>query len=58
MEQAGGAAALYEISFVDGVSGAVIPLKGVVPVAPGSLQATSVNIPYSPYSGDYSSARD
>ena len=42
----GGAAALYEINFVDGVSNAVIPLKGVVPASPGSLQTTQINIPY------------
>jgi subtilisin family serine protease len=42
----GGAASLYELSFVDGGSGAVIPLKGVVPAAPGTAQTTQVTIPY------------
>ncbi len=43
---AGGAAALYEVNFVDGVSNAVIPLRGVVPAAPGAGQTTQVTIPY------------
>ncbi len=43
---AGGAAALYEINFVDGGSNAVFPLKGVIPASPGALQTTQVNIPY------------
>ncbi len=42
----GGAAKLYEVNFVDGGTGAVIPLKGVIPAAPGASQTTSVNIPY------------
>ena len=42
----GGAASLYELSFVDSGSGAVIPLKGVVPASPGSAQNTQVTIPY------------
>ena len=41
-----GPAALYEISFIDGGTSAVIPLKGVVPVGPGSSQTTQVTIPY------------
>jgi subtilisin family serine protease len=42
----GGAAALYELSFVESGSGTVIPLKGVVPANPGSTQTTQVTIPY------------
>ena len=42
----GGSAALYEINFVDGATSAVFPLKGVVPLGPGSLQTAQVNIPY------------
>ena len=42
----GGAAALYELSFVENGSGTVIPLKGVVPANPGTLQTTLVTIPY------------
>ncbi len=42
----GGAAALYELSFVETGSGTVIPLKGVVPANPGTLQTTQVTIPY------------
>ena len=42
----GGAAALYEISFIDGSTNAVIPLKGVVPVGPSLSQTTQVTIPY------------
>ena len=43
---AGGRAALSELSFVDGVSGAVIPLKGIVPGNPGTPQIATVTIPY------------
>ena len=42
----GGPAALYEFSFVDGVSGAIIPLKGVIPAAPGDAQTVQVTVPY------------
>jgi subtilisin family serine protease len=42
----GGAAALYELSLVESGTGTVIPLKGVVPAAPGTLQTTQVTIPY------------
>ena len=42
----GGAAKLYELNFVDGGSGAVIPLKGVIPAAPGVAQTAQVTIPY------------
>jgi subtilisin family serine protease len=42
----GGAASLYELSFVESGSGAVIPLKGVVPANPGTSQTTLVTIPY------------
>ncbi|HEY6660985.1 MAG TPA: S8 family serine peptidase [Pyrinomonadaceae bacterium] len=42
----GGPAALYELSFIDSASNAVIPLKGVVPVTPGSSQSTQLTIPY------------
>jgi subtilisin family serine protease len=48
---AGGSAALYEVNFVDGGTSAVIPLKGVVPLSPGSLQNTQVTIPYRHTSG-------
>ena len=42
----GSSAALYDLSFVDGSSGKVIPLKGVVPAAPGMAQTVQVTIPY------------
>ena len=42
----GGAASLYELSFVENGTGAVIPLKGVVPANPGTAQTTQVTIPY------------
>ncbi|HEX2271303.1 MAG TPA: S8 family peptidase, partial [Pyrinomonadaceae bacterium] len=42
----GGAARLYELNFVDSGSGAVIPLKGVIPANPGTAQTTTVTIPY------------
>jgi subtilisin family serine protease len=43
---AGGAAALYEVNFVDGGSSAVIPLKGVIPATPNTTQTAQVTIPY------------
>ncbi len=43
---ASGTAALYQVSFTDGSSGAVIPLKGVVPNSSGSVQAVDVKIPF------------
>ncbi len=43
---AGPAAALYQLSFVDSGSGAEIPLKGVIPGAPGVLQTADVTVPY------------
>jgi subtilisin family serine protease len=42
----GGSARLYEFSFVDILSGAVIPLRGVIPAAPGAAQTTDVTIPF------------
>ncbi|HEU4509584.1 MAG TPA: S8 family serine peptidase [Pyrinomonadaceae bacterium] len=42
----GGAAALYEINFVDGGTNAVIPLKGVVPAAPNTQQNALVTVPF------------
>jgi len=48
---AGGSAALYELNFVDGGTSAVIPLKGVVPLTPGSLQTAQVTVPYRHTSG-------
>ena len=47
----GGSAKLYEVNF-DDTSGAVIPLKGVVPVAPGTGQTTTVTIPYRHLTGN------
>ncbi|HEX5889368.1 MAG TPA: S8 family peptidase, partial [Pyrinomonadaceae bacterium] len=41
-----GTASLYELSFIDGSSNAVIPLRGVIPAAPGTAQNTQVTIPY------------
>ncbi|PYS67799.1 MAG: hypothetical protein DMF69_22045, partial [Acidobacteria bacterium] len=40
-----GQASLYQINFTDGTSGAVIPLKGVVPLASGSGQIATVSVP-------------
>jgi subtilisin family serine protease len=48
---ASGTASLYELSFIDGGSGAVIPLRGVLPAAPGTAQTTQVTIPYRHTSG-------
>ena len=41
-----GTAALYEVSFADAVSGAVTPLKKVLPVGAGGSQSVDVVIPY------------
>src|SRR2546423_7717825 len=46
-----GDASLYELDFTDGVSGQVIPLKGVIPRPSGSLQSVNVNIPFRHMSG-------
>ena len=46
-----GDASLYELDFTDGVSGQVIPLKGVIPRPSGSLQSVNVNIPFRHTSG-------
>src|SRR5437016_8117849 len=43
---AAGQASLYDISFVDRFSGAVVPLTSITPVASGSPQNVTVNIPY------------
>jgi len=43
---ANGQASLYEVDFTDGTSGQVIPLKGVIPKASGSLQSVGVEIPF------------
>ncbi|HSP64005.1 MAG TPA: S8 family serine peptidase, partial [Pyrinomonadaceae bacterium] len=43
---ANGQASLYDISFTDQSSGAVIPLTTVAPAASGSPQTLSLNIPY------------
>jgi subtilisin family serine protease len=43
---AAGQASLYQLNFVDGVSNAVIPLKGVVPISSGAGQIASVTIPF------------
>ncbi|HEY2961266.1 MAG TPA: S8 family serine peptidase [Pyrinomonadaceae bacterium] len=47
----GGAASLYELDFVDATSGAIIPLKGVVPSNPGTAQDVQVSIPFRHRSG-------
>jgi subtilisin family serine protease len=41
-----GTAALYDLSFIDGGSGAVIPLRGILPASPGTAQTTQVTIPF------------
>lgn len=48
---AAGQASLYEISFTDASTSAVIPLTAVVPSASGSPQSVSVNLPYRHTSG-------
>ncbi len=46
-----GQASLYQINFIDGGSGAVIPLKGVIPMASGQGQVAVVTIPFRHTSG-------
>src|SRR2546428_810357 len=41
-----GQASLYDISFVDQTTGAIVPLTSVTPAAPGTPQSVSINIPY------------
>ncbi len=53
----GGAAALYEISFVDGSSSAVIPVRGVVPVAPGAGPIDDLQHTVSAHDGKSARAR-
>jgi subtilisin family serine protease len=48
---AAGQASLYDISFTDQFTGAVIPLTTIAPVASGSPQTLSVNVPYRHTSG-------
>jgi CSLREA domain-containing protein len=43
---AAGQASLYDISFVDGSTSAVVPLTSVVPATSGTLQTASVTIPF------------
>ena len=42
----GGQASLYQLNFIDGGSGAVIPLKGLIPMPSGSGQIADVRIPF------------
>lgn len=49
-----GQASLYQINFTDGGSGAVIPLRGVVPMASGQGQVAVVTIPFRHTSGTIS----
>lgn len=46
-----GQAALYQLSFTDGTSNAVIPLKGVIPNTAGAGQLSDVKIPFRHTSG-------
>ena len=46
-----GQAALYQISFTDGITGTVIPLRNLLPAASGVGQALDVKIPYRHTSG-------
>jgi subtilisin family serine protease len=46
-----GQASLYTVSFTDGTSGAVTPLKNIIPTASGTTQAIDLKIPYRHTSG-------
>jgi Subtilase family/Fervidolysin N-terminal prodomain len=41
-----GQASLYDVAFVDGISGSITPLKKVVPLGAGGNQSVDVTIPY------------
>jgi subtilisin family serine protease len=43
---AAGRASLYDVSFIDQNTNAIVPLTSAAPVASGSSQSVSVNIPY------------
>ena len=43
---ASGQASLYDISFVDQTTNAVVPLTSAAPAASGAIQSVNVNIPY------------
>ncbi|HEV7396445.1 MAG TPA: S8 family serine peptidase [Pyrinomonadaceae bacterium] len=43
---AAGTASLYQLSFVDSVSGVSVPLKSLVPPTSGTAQTLSVKVPY------------
>ena len=51
---ASGEASLYQVSFTDGTSGNVIPLKGVMPAQSGLPMTTSVKIPLTHTNGTLS----
>jgi subtilisin family serine protease len=48
---AAGQASLYSLGFTDKFSGAVVPLRSIIPAASGSSQGVTVNIPYRHTSG-------
>src|SRR5438552_5661468 len=48
---ASGQASLYDLSFIDGSTNAVIPLTSIVPAASGMPQTAAVTIPYRHTSG-------
>src|SRR6266404_10805 len=50
-DDATGQASLYQLSFVDATTSAVIPLRGSVPATSGSPQTADVKIPYRHSSG-------
>lgn len=49
-----GQAALYQLNFTDGTSGAVIPLKGQIPMTSGAGQIATVTVPFRHTSGTLS----
>ncbi len=51
---ANGQASLYQLNFTDGGSGAVIPLKGILPLESGLGQIATVTIPFRHLSGTLS----
>jgi subtilisin family serine protease len=46
-----GQAALYELTFTDGTTGTVLPLKRMVPAASGVTEAVDIKLPYRHTSG-------
>jgi subtilisin family serine protease len=50
---AAGQASLYDVSFVDQSTGAVVPMTSVIPATSGTQQTTTLNLPYRHTAGSF-----